>query len=337
MEGFVLPRHRQVSGVIRISEFDESPEQAVQTILASPHFFADVHLVKFGHSSLEKFYPGWDKDLAALRALNLDPVWHSQLDHKKLKTHALVNLTPDVRSTDGALATLIDDMDKNGGSCDHFGVSSITFIEYDTKPVSPVVVLEAMFSYGFLLVILMMDTFRSIINLFQYHRTSDLTCDFTTTTYGGRVRVAPNRFLFWWFFTGISPSKRGGAACMQIPSENDQGLTFLLRTIKTHSNGLWIFGFALYWWLFSWPLANYILDSRTRWGYWLIRDMTALYWAIPYILNTALVGYVAWMHVEFPFRLLPVHVLLFTFFLTASPLILLYGRFHTSRASWKKK
>lgn len=334
-----FPAERRVSAVIRISEFDESPEQAVQTVLENPQFFKDLHIVKFGYSTVEKLYPEWPTDLEALEKLGLSPVWHADLDLRKLETHAIVELTPDLRATDGALTALIEDMNKYGGSCDHYAVSSITFVEYAKRP-TPGVVLEALLSYGFLLVVLMMDTFRSAINLFQYHRTVDLRATFTMATYGERVRLAPNRWWMWWFFTGTCTSKRGGAACMQVPSEKDQGLQFVLRTIKTHRSlgiGLWIFGFALYYFFFAWPYWNYLVDPRTRLGSWLSRDMTALYWMIPYLLHTALVGWVAWQWIELPFRLLPLLIIGYTFVLTVSPIILFYARFHSSRAAWKRK
>jgi len=62
--------------------------------------------------------------------------------------------------------------------------------------------------------------------------------------------------------------------------------------------------------------------------------MTALYWIIPYILHTALVGTYAWIHYgQFPMGVLPFQVLAYTFYLTISPIFFIYGRFHTSHAS----
>ncbi len=239
-----FPLENRVSAVITISEFNESPEQAIQSVLENPQFFADLHLVKFGYSSHEVLYLGWEKDLEALGGLGLEPMWHAKLD--------------------GAVKTMLEDM-LYYTNRDHFGVSSITFIEHDDGfKVTPRVWIEAL-SYGFLLVILMMDTFRSMLNLLQYHRTVDLRADLTITTYPNRTRVARDRWWIWWLFTGISPSRRGGAACMQVPSQKDQGFKFVLRTVKMHSGmglGLWIFGFLLYWFAFSWPLANDVVSPN---------------------------------------------------------------------------
>jgi len=325
------------SAVIKIDEFDTSPQQAIRSILENHQYFKDVHLVKHGYSSHESLYPGFQEDLEKLRQAGLPVTWHSELDPPVLVTKAAISLPPDVRVTDGALSTLQQDMLKHGANCDHFAVSSVTYIELDEGDErNPRVWLEAL-SYGFLLVILMLDTFRSIVSLFQYHRTVDLRADFLTVTYPNRTRIAPDRWWRWWIGTGICYARRAGAACMQLPDPKDQGLKFVLRTIKTHRAmgiGGWILGFLFYYAFFSWPWWNNLIDPHSRLGSWICRDMTALYWQIPYLLHTAVVGWMAWQYFEFPLKMLPLQVLLYTFYLTLSPIIFFYGRFHSSRAAW---
>ncbi len=333
---------RRVSAIITISAADESPEQAVTSVLENQRFFEDLHIVKFGYSSHAHLYNGWDQDLEDLKACGLDPVWHSELDVSKLRSRAAIEIEPDLRVCDGAFCTLFKDMETNT-NCDHFGVSSITYIRLEDHK-DPRAWIEAL-TYGFLLVVMMLDSLRSLANLSLYHRSVDLRGRLITTTWPNRVRLAPHRgwvwytgWFTWWFQSGISTSKHAGAACMQLPSQKDQGFALVLRTIKTHKHmgfGIWLIGYLLYWLLFAWPIWTPFVNPHSRIGMWFARDMTALYWIIPYMLHTVVVGYIAWLYMEFPLRLLPLQVVLYTFYLTASPAIFLYARFHKPRGAWE--
>ena len=332
----------KVCAVISISEFDESCEQAVASILENPSYFDQLLLVKQGFSSLTEPYKGFQADVGELEKLGINVSWQSQLNVAACKARAIVRLEPDVRVTDGAIKTLIDDMLEQSDSKDHFAVSSILILDTEKSP--PLV--ESM-SYGFLLVIMMLDSFRSLFAMFRYNRTVDLRGQLLSISFPNRVRLAPNRWWAWWIGTGICRTRYGGSAAIQMPDEKDQGVSFVLRTIKTHNHmgiGIWMLFFFIYYALFAFPIWNWFLSPHSMLGRWLVRDMTALYWLIPYILHTALVAIVAWWSAEFPktyvpfagYRglLLPIQVLLYTFYLTASPLVLVYGRFHLSRAAW---
>ncbi len=90
-EGSQVSSERKVSAVITISEADESPERAVQSILENRRFFADMHIVKFGYSTHADLYDGWADDLSELVAAGLELIWHSKLDPAKLKTQELLS------------------------------------------------------------------------------------------------------------------------------------------------------------------------------------------------------------------------------------------------------
>lgn len=330
------PLDRKASVIITISDADESPEQAVSSVIENHRFFRDLHIIKFGYSTHAELYPGWSQDLERLNELNMAPIWHSELDASKLQSRAAIHIEPDLRVADGALAMLHKDIDRYT-NCEHFAVSSITYIEASPEAKrDPRAWIEAM-SYGFLLVIMMMDSLRSLVSLFQYHRTTDLRAQLVTTTFPNRVRLASSRWWMWWIGTGMGTIKRGGPACMQIPAAKDQGIAFVLRTIKTHKHmgvGIWIIGYVLYYLMFGWPWWNAFISTNWRFTAWFARDMSSLFWIITYMLHTVVVGYIALIYMEFPLKMLPLQVLLYTFYLTASPVIFIYGRFHTSRASW---
>lgn len=337
----------KVCAVIQISEFDESPEQAISSVLENKDYFSGVVMVKHAYSSQIEPYPGFFADQKELTDSNIPLVWQSQLDVTKLpsEARAIVRIEPDVRVADGALKALIQDM--TNSRQEHCAVSSILCLE-TASPADPRVWFSSL-PYGFLLVILMLDTFRSLANLFGYNRTCDVRGQLMTITYPNRVELAPNRWWRFWIGTGVARTRYGGDAAIQLPDEKDQGMNFVFRTIKTHNHmsiGIWILFYALYYFAFAFPFWNTFLSPHSVWGRWLVRDMTALYWMIPYTLHLALVGVVAWLYVEFPLThfplvgprsvILPLQVLLFNFYLTASPLIFLYGRFHVSRASWAR-
>lgn len=337
-----VPLERRVSAIICISAANESPQRAITTVLKNAQFFEDVHLVKFGYSSHAQLYDTWDLDLEDLRNAGLDPVWHSELDASKIKTRAPIYLEPDLYVSDGAFVTMFADMERNPG-CDHFAVTAITYIDIGDKTRDPRAWFETL-SYGFLLVVLMLDTFRSILSLGLYHRTIDLRCRLLTATWPNRVRLAPFRdwvwysgWIPWWLSSGISTSKSVESGCMQLPSSKDQGWSFVLRTIKTHRYmgfGIWIIGYLFYWFLFAWPFWTPLINPESSVGKWFSRDMTAWYWIALYVIHTLTVGYIGVSYMKFPLHLLPLEALFYTFYLTVSPIVFVYGRFHKPRTSW---
>jgi hypothetical protein len=344
-----LPAERLVSACINISQAGESPEEAIVSVLESSHLFADLHLVKKSYSTKDNLYPTWHEDQARLKELGIDVIWHSEFDPRLLKTRALVHIEPDLSILDGAFNTLTKDMDEYP-NCDHFAVSSVTVI--DPSPpleeegrkkglwwISRPFDLIQSFSYGFLLVIMMLDSLRSILSLFQYHRKTDLRGQLVVGTWPNRVRMAPERNYMWWFGTGRCWTRRGGGACVQRPGIKDQGIAFVLRTINTHSYmgiGIWLLGYALFYACFALPFWNTFLNPYSRLGAWLVRDVFHnIFWQLWYLAYVFVTGYMAWQYMDFP--LLSLQVLLAPVYVTLSPLIFFYGRFHTSRASWQRK
>ena len=126
---------------------------------------------------------------------------------------------------------------------------------------------------------------------------------------------------------------------MHTPKGKDTGFGFVLRTIKKHQHmgaGLWILGFIVYYWFFAWPWwSRYVEDSSWKIIAILAKNPSAWYWNLAYILHTFAVGCVAWSYMDFPLGTLPLQVLLYTVYLTLCPPLLVYGRFHMSRAAWK--
>jgi hypothetical protein len=226
---------------------------------------------------------------------------------------------------------------------DHFAIKSITVIDFPSNPTIRDY-LETL-SYGFLLVFMTLDILRAFIAFKQYHRTADLRVRFLNTTWPNNVRLAPYNWHMWWFFTRTAPYQDAGSGCEQVPSRmEDQGFSFVLRTIKTHNHmyikyGTWFVGYLIYWFIFSYPFWNTWFDPNSRIGYWVVRDVyNNTGWLMLHVAHLFVVGSYAWKYLMFPnIYLLPFFVITYMFYLTVSPIVILFGRFYSSRNLWNKK
>jgi len=325
---------RRVSIVVRISAAGESPEEAVKSILVNKAYFRDFHLVKFGHSTKEVFYPEWPAHLAQLKADGLEPIWHSTLDLSLVKTQCIFSAAPDLDFKDGAIKQLLTDIEKNP-HCENFAVTSLTYVLQDQQGHDVRLFIEGMLTYGFLLVIMMLDMMRNIISGFQHHKTTDLRARLVLETYPARRRLAHSWSLLWWFRTGICASRSGGGACIQAPAQKDQGFTFVLRTIKTHNKmgaGMWVFGYMFYYFLFAWPFWNYFIRREFFLAAWITRDITSILWLGAHLLHFAVVCYTYYLKMDLPYKIMaPVFLIGYIAFLTLSPVLFVYGRFHVAK------
>lgn len=337
-----FPEERLAEAVITISPHCESPQRGIQSVIDNAGYFGDaVHLVKYGYDTKRLLYPQWPEDVKRMEKLGLRIVWHSDFDPSLLTHRAIIHVPPDAQVSDGALEVLYRDMSAWNVWCTQFSVSSVTYLNdehYSWK--NPQDILNAL-TYGFLLVILMMDTFRAWWQLGCYYRTQDLRAQTVYMTYPNRTEVARERRLLWSMLSQTFWCRRGDAALLQAPEYADSGANFVLRTIREHNRmglGFWYIGYLMYYLLFAWPWwgATYS-QSESIMGYILNRNMASAFWISAYSFHTLVVAIVAWIYMEFPLRMLPVQVFFYTFYLTLSPLVFFYGRIHRSHASWIKK
>jgi len=346
-----IPKDERFSAVICISEFAECPAPGIQSVLRNKAYFSELHLVQHGYDANRNLYPEYADDKEALAEAGITLKWHSRFDPDKAHTHAVVYVQPDMQVADGAMAMLHEEMNydaKHAPQRTHFAYSAITSIRLtERQKRDPKQWFQSGF-YGFLIVVMMLDWLRALFqppffpfvwNTYKYHKTSDLRAVTLSTTYPHRARLAPESWSWWLWNPGQSRIKSGGAALLNTPKDNDVGLPYVLRTIKLHNHlgyGWWVFGFAFYYMIFAWPWWNVLI---TRFGfsllYPLMHDPWEWYWMLLYVLHTLVVAVVALMNMELPLVMLPLQVLLYTFYLTLFPLMLIYGRFHMSRAAWR--
>lgn len=304
------------SAVIRISPQGESCERGLLSVKRNADRFADVHLVQLASNPDTEYYPGYNKHLQELEANGVHVVRHSVFNEQLLETLLLVEVPPDCDATTGAFDTLFNTL-LASPSLNEIAVSSQLSIEPASAP--PAKILEALLFYGFLLVLLVFDTLRSAARLGRYSRSCDLRARRLSRVYPAHVRLPPDRWYMWWFFTGVARTRRGDATCVQVPP--DEGASLVMRTIKEHRHltwwGVWWAGFWLYYFVGALPWWNGVLSG---WGLYFTRDISALYWSVTYVLHTLFAGILVWIYVdEYPYYLLVPHVLLYTVFLTLFP------------------
>jgi hypothetical protein len=328
------------------ADYCESGFQGVDSVIRNAHLIRDLHFVRFGHNGgQEELYDGWHEHLKRLGALGLEPTWHSMaLDASKLKSLALVHIEPDLYVTESAFLTLLEDAayPRTLFHKQQFAVSSILNVR------APLLTMHAFthafLAYGFLMVVLALDYLRALVSQGSYHRVVDLRAQLVTPTYPKQQRLAEAplawRWGWWWFGpsgSGIAPPTSGGTSCMQCPDARDQGMPFVLRTIRKHSGmgwGLWWWaGFALYYFSIALPWWTYVIGSyRPLW--WMQRDMTNVWWISFYLLHCAVVGLCATKNMRFPYHVMALQTLVYPVFVTLSPLIFVYARWHTSQNAW---
>lgn len=321
------------SAVISISAARESPKRALRSIIENHGYFADVHIVKHGYNSQEVLYNGYETDIRLLTELKLAPQWHSSLDTSKLATRAIVRIEPDVSVADGALADLFKDMIEHGGSYDFFGVSN----ELILRPPKNGFSLDFL-AYGYLLVITVLDALRSLVSLWQYHKTSDLRATLVSVTFPNRVRVPTPNWFRWWFLTRIYPSRNGGTACQQVPKRG-AGWNFVARYIKTHNHmGIgvyWILFLILYVAVFGLPFWNLFVHPNSTIGLYIYRDLTSSIWIAANLVHLGIVGLLSLPRLNVP--LMGLLLLLYPLYLTTAPFVFLYARvFHSVGVGWRR-
>jgi len=333
-----LPDNLKGSALIQISTQGESCRNAIKSILKAPKFFEDVHIVFQAFTGDDhSFYPDYANHRKELIKLGLDPILHSTLNLQKYQTLLEIEIPPDCKAKPGTFMSGLDSMAYP--SCNEAGVSSqLSLVQFEDTTAKEH--LEAFCFYGFLLPLLFLDACRSFIRAFQYHRTADVRFRRLSQVYPSTNRAPSDRWFLWWIGTGISISKRGHDACIQRPRE--QGISFVMRTIKTHRYlnwiGVWWIGLGLYYVLFALPWWNFILSPTWGLGSYIVRDIFQLRWILWYIFHILLLGMVTWSSVdEYPNLMLGPHVLLSSFYLTFLPLFIVICKIYQLKSNSIKK
>lgn len=317
----------QISVVITLDTSNASPARAFDSILAVHGDVSDVHLVLSGEADQNAVlaHPRVH-ELVAQLSKSVALVWHpGQLDIQALQTQALVHVQPDHVFLGSALYALKKDLRRYSG-CTHF-----TFLSGLDLSACQVGFPTWWWWYGFLVPLLVVDMLASWVTLNQHARTVDLRAQLVYRTWPNRNRAPGHPSWWrWWFGTRTCWTRNGTSVCSQAPLEReDAGLAFVLRTVKQHAHcTLW-----KPWWLALYA-AHYlfvaILCGAGVFGAWL--DVRIV--GTAYAFLVALVAYGIWSRtIRFPYSGEVVALVLYPLYLLVSPLVFLYGRWHTSQAT----
>lgn len=324
----------RVSVLIRIPSSNPSPALAIRSVLTNKAHVRDLHIEQRAHSQDGTLsYRGAAEDMAALEAAGIPLIWHSEFEPSKLHTQALVHMEPDLRVVEAAFLQLKRDM-LTRPDCHHFAVSSI--LQLKTQVFS----WWELPWYGALFPLLMVDWLAWLFTWGQHARTVDLRCQLVHTTWGGRARLARQGWWRWWIGTGVCKTTAGDVTCVQIPAlPKDRGSAFVLRTIKDHAHCTW----RKPWWLALYAL--YYLFFSPPWWLLLLRDaaeesvggkvlafLTNPLAVALHLVHWGGVTYLLWSEITLPTNAEGMALLLYPLYLMLSPLFLLYGRLHSSRA-----
>lgn len=308
---------------------------------------SDVHVVQWGYNSDN---PKWKLGVEALRKAGIPLFVHSTFDQQAQDTlisRALVRVDPALYVSDGALKMLIEQMETRSSlplfSNEHFAVSSELWIVTDESEKRNLRVWsESALAYGWLLVVLVLDTLRYYINLGSYHRNLDLTARLVSVTYPNRTVLAPHRW--WWPWgglgSGIAAPQSGRGGCFVLPAQGEQGMNFVLRVVRAHRYmgiGVWLVPFALYYCALAFPWWALVLPQAfVPWWMLMSLDPRAWpwYWQMVHLLHLLVVALVSYnqLTLKVPWVMQSVHILLYPLYLATAPAFFMYARFVRSRA-----
>lgn len=318
--------------VVEISPYKETCENALHSVLRCSKLLGKrIHIVRAGFDPSKSVLPS---TLEALAAARIELVLHGatlKLDNSA--PLAVVQMAPELVCYPSAIERLLENMKATHKRHSHFAVS--TNLQFDTsnynwrRPSSWI----ACAAYGFLNVILMLDVFRSILNLSKYHRTVDLRSQTLTLTWPNSARLTPASKWLWWWRTGISGTNPALDDAVQQVTFQDAGWNLVLRTIYTHAHMgiglLWMSAFFIYYMLLAYPWWNHFVSTDIWWiKTLLIRDVwNNTPWTMLYLWHYVIVTIVAGRYMEYPFRMLAPTIVLYPFYLAAFPAIFLLGYF----------
>lgn len=311
-------------------------QYAIQTVRDNASEIDDVHVEKQHHN-----VHGTDKACnEALHAAGVQHIqWHTTFDAKHMRTLALITLQSDhyvARSEWSAFLKQMEtysgptrNMFREGG-CDHFGISG----QYGLD-----VVKDVSFAYGFILVTLVLDTLGYMLHMGRYFSSADVRATIAYTSWPSFQHLAspPSRALLW-VGTRVCPPLSGGGAIVAPRKEcGNVGMAYVLHAQAYHVLRTTAFGLA---WITLFLLAciYYHAFAVPFWWWWISKQqlysgLSGMVWYMPWtwhwtmqsahLLHLSFVGALALFYVEAHRGMLALYILLYPFYLSVYPLIML--------------
>lgn len=323
MEGLEKPEP-----VITISHHGENASNAINSVLrCRSHLGSRLHIVSAGFDPKLQLT---EQHQAELSHAKLEIVAHgAKLNLAYVGTLALLHVPPDLEFHPGALETLMENMNATHHRHAHFAVT--TNVQLESRSMWNHWSWIAAWSYGFLNVLLVLDTFRSVWKLTKYHRWNDLRMETLRLAWPHEMVQTPIGRWTWFWGTGVSGTNRATKDAMQKVEWGDAGWRFVFRSMYLHAGfGIrWSLFLWLYYFTFAWPWwSSLISDPKASWlSFLLYRDLfNSPLWLMWHAWHLLVVTIITMRYTNYPLRILPATILLYPFYLAAFPLIYLVGQ-----------
>jgi hypothetical protein len=322
-----------VSVVITLDGHNTSPYRALESVVDAASHVRDIHFELCGEAD-EKAVLAHPGVANLITKFGADAVfWHPGfLDVQALRTQAVVRIQPDHVMLPAALLTLKKDLRRYPG-CTHFALMG----GLNLRPAGGTF-FDTLW-YGFLVPLLVIDTMASWITLGQHARTVDVRAQLIYRTWPGHNRPpARPSWWRWWFGTRTCWTRAATHMITQAPGirGTERGLPFVARTIKQHAHCRpwaiwWLAIYALHW-VFVAILVSLALAGESTGVAALWSD--GRFTGTSFAFLIAFVAYCIWSRaVSFPYYGEVVALFAYPVYLILSPLVFLYGRWHTSQST----
>lgn len=307
---------------VTISGYAESAQRAVHGVLLNRDKVKQLHFVYPAYQSdTESMYAEWPKDRVALEKAGIQVFFDATLDAKYFNsdTDSVIEINPYCELKSGAFATIQSTLKATSHEQTHVALATATKLN------------RFSLWYGFIIVLTVIDWLWNRIGehnkLMQY---TDVVARFIVRK--GQVASLPRPSVSWRLWNPhVVPKIYAGETALNCPPESEEGFQYTSWLLYTHKHlgfGLWMFPFALAWFVLSssWFGTFYsVLFTRSlvmgtyAMGTWLMEITVAWLICGHYLqLNYKNVFYV-----------------LFPFYLLAFPFFLLYCKMSTPQKTWK--
>lgn len=346
----------RIDCVITISGDGESANTGIDSYLRFLQSRPDactktLHIVKQGLSLRDDLS---EEARLALEEREITLVPHNVFDPSLVSTEAraVIFIGPDLQVTEVGMDRLVELLDTYNKSYSEFALSST--LKFDLRHHrwrDPWNWINTS-AYGMLIVLLMLDIWRSLVSLTKYHRTVDLRAQTLNVTYPQRAELREGRWWTWWLWTGVCGVEDGGSDVVQIIDDPEvAGWPLVFRTIGQHRRFslpalVWPACFWIYYFFASWPWWNFLFASSNTQAYGgymqvvhtiFYRDLWKPIWLGFYAIQLVPVLVCTWLYLDLPLRTTPLHVLAYGGWLAIFPLVFVYARFlRLGRHSWKR-
>jgi len=306
-----------LSAVIHVTNFGESPEPAVKSIIASKDRFKEVHFIyPTFQSEEESMYPSWKEDKVQLEGIRI--LFHILLHAHLLDSDCIiVEIPPNCAVKQGAF-NKIQNMMKSVNTKQH----TCSLASTSSLP-------QGSFWVGFFVILQVIESIWNRIfergKLIEY---TDVKAYFLIKK--GKIAQFPEAGGYL-FNSGVIPKVYSDGTAVLQQQSFASVFEYLMWRLHTHANlklmGLWIFPYFINYFILaiSWPA---ILRGAIAFDSFYF----ASYVVLVYVMEIVISYWIGVYYIKTPRRL--VYSLLFPLYWALFPWVLIYARLTVPQKTW---